>query len=288
MRHVLLLAGALLVLLALPVQAQDVKIAETYGAGPTAFSLATGSPGELGLLKALAEPFCAARGAALHWVKAGSGESLQLLKDGKVDMIMVHAPAAEKKAVQEGWAAGRTLIGSNEFFIVGPEADPAGIKAAKSAAEAYQKIAAARATFFSRGDNSGTHKKELDAWKNAGVEPSGDWYVVTKDFMTATLKRANAEGGYFMTDSSTWAAEKKNLPHLRLLFRGDVFLVNTYNALAQSEARPEGATPGAAMARKFIDFVAGPEGQRIIAAFGAAEHGEGLYNDAAYAKPYDR
>ena len=184
-----------------------------YGAGPEKFTLATGSPGELGLLKALAAGFNKAMAGkiTLQWVKAGSGKSLQLLKDKKVDMIMVHAPAAEKQAVQEGWATDRTLIGSNEFFIVGPASDPAKIAEAKSAPDAYRRIAAAKAKFFSRGDNSGTHKKELHIWKEAGIKPAGDWYIVTKDFMSATLKRADQEKGYFMVDSSTWAAEKKHV-----------------------------------------------------------------------------
>ena len=191
--------------------------AAVYGSGANQFSLATGSPGELGLLKVLAEAFGKQDNAKMTWFKAGSGESLKLLKDKKVDMIMVHAPAAEKKAVQDGWAIKRTLLGSNEFFIVGPANDPAKIAEAKTAVDAYRRIAAAKAKFFSRGDNSGTHKKEMDLWKKAEITPQGDWYVVTKDFMTATLKRANQEQGYFMVDSSTWVADKKDVPNLKIL-----------------------------------------------------------------------
>lgn len=257
---------------------------ESYGKGPNAFSLATGSPGELGLLKTLGEAFAKKNNTTLCWVKAGSGESMKLLKDKKVDMIMVHAPAAEKKAVEEGWATQRALIGSNEFYIVGPASDPAGIKKAKSAAEAYALIAKSRSKFFSRGDNSGTHKKEMDAWEKAGIQPAGEWYIVTKDFMMATLKRADTEKGYFMTDSSTWVSVKKEMKNLRILFRGDVFLVNTYHTLLQ----PEGATPGQKYASKFIDFVGSKEGQKIIATYGKDRYGEGIYNDAAYAKKYDR
>jgi tungstate transport system substrate-binding protein len=265
-----------------PALAQQ-KCAATYGSGMNKFSLATGSPGELGLLKVLGETFGKEADTALCWMKAGSGESMQMLKEKKVDMIMVHAPDAEKKAITEGWAMNRKLIGSNEFFIVGPPQDPAGIAKTATAAEAYTAIAKVKAKFFSRGDNSGTHKKEMDVWKKAGITPSGDWYIVTKDFMTATLKRADTEKGYFMTDSSTWAAEKNNVHKLTILFRGDKFLVNTYHTLAQ----PAGATPGAATAAKFIDFVASEKGQQIIREFGKAEHGEGLYNDAVYAKKYD-
>jgi tungstate transport system substrate-binding protein len=257
--------------------------AAVYCSGANQFSLATGSPGELGLLKVLAETFGKQDNAKMTWFKAGSGKSLQLLKDKKVDMIMVHAPAAEKKAVEDGWAIKRTLIGSNEFFIVGPANDPAKIAEAKSAVEAYRRIATSKAKFFSRGDNSGTHKKEMDLWKKAEITPRGDWYVVTKDFMTATLKRANQDQGYFMVDSSTWVADKKDVPNLQILFKGDILLVNTYHALCQ----PSGATPGADTAAKFIDFVASLQGQKIIQDYGKDKHGEGLYNDAAYAKQYD-
>jgi tungstate transport system substrate-binding protein len=278
-------AAALALLLLVGAATAQEKVAGTYGQGPEVFSLATGSPGELGLLQALGEAFSREQGGktSLKWIKAGSGQSLQLLKDKKVDLIMVHAPKAEKQAVEDGWATKRTLIGSNEFFIVGSANDPANIKEAKSAVGAYQKIAAAQAKFFSRGDNSGTHKKEMGLWQEAGIKPAGDWYVVTKDFMTATLKRANDEKGYFMVDSSTWVAEKKNLPKLSVLFRGDKALVNTYHALAQ----PPGATPGAATGVKFIDFVASPKGQKIIREYGQDKYGEGLYNDAAYAQKYE-
>jgi tungstate transport system substrate-binding protein len=272
-----------LVLLGMPAAAQE-KVSGTYGQGPEVFSLATGSPGELGLLKVLGEAFSQDQGGktSLHWIKAGSGESLKLLKDRKVDLIMVHAPKAEKQAVQDGWATKRTLIGSNEFFIVGPPNDPAKIKEAKSSVDAYKRIAAAKAKFFSRGDNSGTHKKEMGIWQEAGIKPAGGWYVVTKDFMTATLKRANDEKGYFMVDSSTWVAEKKNMPNLKVLFKGDKALVNTYHALGQ----PPGATPGAAIGVKFIEFVASPKGQKIIREYGQDKYGEGLYNDAEYAQKY--
>jgi tungstate transport system substrate-binding protein len=271
-----------LMILGTPGYAGD-QPAAVYGSGANQFSLATGSPGELGLLKVLAEAFGKQDNAKMTWFKAGSGKSLQLLKDKKVDMIMVHAPEAEKKAVQDGWAAKRNLIGSNEFFIVGPANDPAKIAAAKSAVEAYRRIAATQAKFFSRGDNSGTHKKEMGLWEKAEIKPQGDWYVVTKDFMTATLNRANQEKGYFMVDSSTWVADKKNVPNLKILFKGDKMLVNTYHALCQ----PSGATPGAATAVKFIDFAASPQGQNIIQDYGKDKYGEGLYNDAAYARQYD-
>lgn len=254
-----------------------------YGSGPNEFTVATGSPGQLGLLEALANAFTPGAQATMCWKAAGSGKSLKLLKAGEVDAVMVHAPAAEKAAVEQGWAVKRTLIGSNEFYIVGPPEDPAGVSQAKSAADAYAMVAAARAPFISRGDNSGTHKKEMAIWEQAGVTPSGDWYIVTNDFMIGSLKRANSEDGYFMSDSSTWVQEKNNVPKLKLLFRGDKFLVNVYHALCQ----PENATPGAALGSKFVDFLASEEGTEIIREFGREEFGEPLYNDASYARQYE-
>jgi tungstate transport system substrate-binding protein len=123
----------------------------------------------------------------------------------------------------------------------------------------------------------------MEVWNKAGISPSGDWYIVTKDFMTATLKRANNEAGYFMTDSSTWVAEKNNVLKLAILFKGDKFLVNTYHAMSQ----PKGQTPGADMASKFIDYVASAEGQKVIAGYGKDQYGEGIYNGARYASRYD-
>ena len=263
----------------------DDQCTAVYGQGAKQLRLATGSPGELGLLKALAEAFLPDREAALCWRKAGSGASLKLLQAKKVDLIMVHAPAAEKKAVAEGWAVKRSLIGSNEFYLVGPKDDPAGIAKAESAAEAYTLISKARAPFISRGDNSGTHKKELAVWKKAGTEPAGEWYVVTKDFMMASLRKADEIKGYFMTDSSTWVKGRglHGLNNLEVLFRGDPFLINTYHALSQ----PQGATELAGMGGRMIDFLVSDKGQEIIGSFGKAEFGAPLYRDAVYAKQYD-
>ena len=263
-------------------QSNPLKVEATYGQGAKSFKLATGSPGELGLLQQLGEAFDKKEGARLVWIKAGSGASLNLLKTQQVDMIMVHAPDGVNKAIAEGWATGRTLIGSNEFYIVGPKADVANIKSASSGVDAYKKIAKSQVNFISRGDKSGTHQKEMDIWKKAGITPEGNWYIVTNDFMTASLKRANAEKAYFMTDSSTWVAEKNVAPELQILYRGDPYLVNTYDALVA----PAGSTENRDIAVKFIQFVASDEGQGIIRNYGKGQYKEALYNDAIYAKQY--
>ncbi len=273
-----------LVFIAAPSTSPARECKAVYGNEAHQLRLATGSPGELGLLEKLAEAFLANHEASMCWIKAGSGASLKLLKGKEVDLVMVHAPAAEKKAVEDGWAVKRTLIGSNEFYIVGPKDDPAGIAEAKSATEAYAKIASAQAKFLSRGDNSGTHKKEMTLWRKSGAIPSGDWYITTKAFMMATLRKANEINGYFMTDSSTWVAGKKGLTNLRVLFRGDPVLINTYHGLCQ----PKGATSEWELSFEFIDFLGSEKGQSIIRNYGRDLYGEPMYSDAAYAEKYDK
>jgi tungstate transport system substrate-binding protein len=276
-----LLSGLLILLMVGICQAGGCKA--TYGNENLAFKLATGSPGELGLLKELAQTFNDEHKTGMCWVKAGSGKSLKLLHNKDVDIVMVHAPAAEKKAIQDGWAIKRTLIGSNEFYIVGPKKDPAGIVDAKSASDAYDRIAMNKSNFLSRGDNSGTNKKELAIWKKAGITPEGDWYIITKEFMMATLKKADQVNGYFMTDSSTWVAGKKDLKNLKVLFKGDPVLINTYHGLCQ----PVGNGKTQEIASKFIDFLGSKQGQKIIGEYGKRLYGEPMYNDAKYAKQYD-
>ena len=257
---------------------------ERYGKGALEIKLATGSPGELGLVKVLAEAFAKTNDITLCWIKVGSGEALSMLKNKEVDLIMVHAPKGEKDALKEGWASDRTLIGSNEFYITGPKSDPALIKDSSSVVEAYSRIAAKKSLFYTRADNSGTHKKELDIWKKANIAPEGNWYTINKDFMLATLKKADTTGAYFMTDSSTWVAAKKELKNMKILFRGDIFLVNTYNALKQNGVD----TPQKTISAKFIQFVANSDGQNLIRSFGKELYGEAIYNDAEYARKYDR
>jgi tungstate transport system substrate-binding protein len=280
--RVLLIASVVFLATVVSTGADDACKA-VYGSGDTVIRLATGSPGELGLVEEIADAFNRTHDTRICWRKAGSGKSLKLLKAKQVDVVMVHAPAAEKQAVAEGWAIKRSLLGSNEFFIVGPKDDPAGIASATRADQAYVKIAAAKVPFFSRGDNSGTHKKEMAIWKRAGVVPAGDWYRTSGTFMMATLTLANDQGGYFMTDSSTWVAGKKEMRNLAVLFRGDPVLVNTYHALCQ----PAGATVNQAAAAAFVDFLASDPGQSQIRTYGQKRFGEGLYNDAAYARQYE-
>lgn len=259
------------------VQADEV-CTKVYGDGKDEIKLATGSPGELGLLEAIFNDFAKDKDIKLCWIKAGSGKSLQLLKDKKINIAMVHAPKAEKEAIKDGWAKNRTLIGSNEFYIVGDRADSAGIKDAKDVAEAYIKIANKKALFYTRADNSGTHKKELSIWKKAGIEPKGEWYIANKDFMLATLKKADATKGYFMSDSSTYKVAKKELKNVVPLFKGDKMLINTYVAMTSDNPRDIDV--------EFVKYLASQAGQKVITTYGEKEYGEALYEGASYAKQF--
>ena len=259
-----------------PAAATPRKPNAVWGSGPNAFSMATGSPGELGLLEVLATRFAASHQATVRWFKAGSGQAMKLLQDRQVDMVLAHAPAAERKAVADGWATGRVLIGSNEFWILGPENDPARIATATGAADAFIRIQDSGSRFVSRGDNSGTHQKELEIWRAAGRTPGGPAYVVTKDFMTASMRRANDEGGYFLTDSSTFIVERRNMPRLRLLLRGGEILLNPYHTLYLTQPNTGDAT-----ARAFGAFLMSDAVQALLRDFGRDRYGEPMYNDAA-------
>jgi tungstate transport system substrate-binding protein len=264
---------------------QKGKYDAVYGENGTAFTVATGTPGELGLLKALAEPFCIVNNCRINWLNMDSGKSLNALKEGKAEIVMVHSPQAEKEAVQAGWAVNRTLLGGNEFFIVGPESDPAGIRNAKSAKQAFTMIADAGVKFFSRGDNSGTHKKEMLIWEDAGIKPGGNWYIITGDSMWPTLSRCDTEQGYFMTDSSTFFVYKSKIKNLKVLLSGDPALINLYHALAV----PEGMTSNEiqSLVYKFIGFIKSDDGQKLLRGYGKEEYGVALYMDIEAIRGYD-
>ncbi len=263
---------------------ENVQFNAVYGQGDQVLRVATGSPGALGLLKAIGLPFCRENDCRIKWLKRGSGASLQALKDGQVDVVMVHAPQAEQEAVEQGWATGRTLLGSNQFFIVGPATDPAQIRTAGSAAEAYAMIAKAKTPFFSRADNSGTHKKEMHIWELAGIEPQGEWYKKTHDFMGPTLMKADKNSGYFMTDSSTFMVKEARLENLAVLFKDDPILINVYHALMGNPQKLPGTND--ALARKFLRHIGFGSGQEAYRTFGLEQYGQPLYKDAFEAQKY--
>lgn len=258
----------------------DTKCMSLYGNSENVISVATGSLGRLGLLKALSKPFTSKYNVSICYVYAGSGKALELLHQKQVDLVLVHSAKAELNAVKEGWATNRKLVCSNEFYIVGPKDDPAGIKKAKDAVEAYRLIAEKKAKFLSRGDQSGTHMKELEIWEKTGITDKGKWYIVTNANMTETLKRANKLKGYFMPENTTWITSKDKYPSLDLLFKGDKSLLNVYHALMMNYDNSEYNK----YAKKFLEFMTSEGGQEIIRNFGKKEYGQPLFNDAERTK----
>ncbi|NNL86286.1 MAG: solute-binding protein [Myxococcales bacterium] len=229
--------------------------------------LSTTSTENSGLLSEILPQFTAATGIEVAVVARGTGEALRAGERGDGDVLLVHARAAEEAFVAAGHGVKRFDVMYNDFLIAGPLADPAGVAAATSASDAFRRIATAKALFASRGDDSGTHKKELDLWKRAGIDPagaSGTWYRETGSGMGATLNAAVGMEAYVLTDRGTWISFK-NKRDLVIHFEGDPVLFNPYGAILVNPERHPSVK--AAEGQRLIDWLIGPEGQRAIAAF---------------------
>jgi tungstate transport system substrate-binding protein len=229
----------------------------------------TTSTDNTGLLDYLAPHFKKATGIDLRWTATGTGKALKLGENCDVDVLMVHAPAAEKKFVADGFGDNRREIMYNDFVIIGPADDPAGIKG-KSVKEALNTVETKQAVFVSRGDNSGTHKKELSLWEAAGlpIPEKQNWYVQTGQGMLATITIAAERGGYTMTDRGTYIKYEDNLkgnPPLKILVEGDAALLNQYSVIAVDSKHCPKVRHDLAM--KFSDWIAGPEAQQLIKDF---------------------
>ncbi|MEO0681578.1 MAG: substrate-binding domain-containing protein [Pseudomonadota bacterium] len=235
----------------------------------------TTSTANSGLYEAILPVFQAATGIEVRVVAVGTGQALRNARNCDADVVLVHARAAEDAFVAEGYGEARADVMYNDFLLVGPAEDPAAVASARSAGEALAVIADAEAPFASRGDDSGTHRKELQLWAAAGVDPapgSGDWYRETGSGMGATLNIAAGMGAYALTDRATWAAFG-NRAGLAAAFEGDPALHNPYGVIAVGAARCPGVRAQAAAA--FVDWITGPEGQAAIGAF--APGGERLF-----------
>jgi len=189
-----------------------------------------------GLLDKIEKQFERDTGIALEYHAVGSGKALQLAREGRVDVLLAHAPSAEKQLVSQGVAARRIPFMRNFFLIVGPEPDPANIRGTKSATEAFRRIAQTGSLFISRGDDSGTHKKELELWKAAGIVPRGSWYFEAGLGMGKTLEVASRERGYLLVDDATWSASR-SAGMLKVLLQDREHLVNTYSVILLSRRR---------------------------------------------------
>jgi len=197
-------------------------------------------------------------------------------EEGNADVLLVHAPAAEKTFMENGFGADRFLVMHNDFILVGPAADPAAVRG-KSVVAALQAIAAHPALFVSRGDDSGTHKAELALWKQAGLDPaafSADFYLSSGQGMGATLTIASEKGAYTLTDRGTYLAMRKTL-NLELLVEGDSLLLNVYHVITINPAKWPKVNYTGALA--FAQFLVREDVQKIIGRFGAEQYGQPLF-----------
>jgi tungstate transport system substrate-binding protein len=225
----------------------------------------TTSTEQSGLFGHILPMFTAKTGIAVRVIAQGTGQALQTASRGDADMVLVHDPESEKTFVAEGSGVARHPVMYNDFVLVGPSADPAGVKGMADAVAAMKEIAASGAPFASRGDESGTHKAELRLWKQAGLDPKGQgWYRETGSGMGPTLNTAAGLGAYALTDRGTWLAFK-NRQDLAILVEGDKHLFNQYGAILVNPKRhPHVKTE---WAQAFIDWLISPEGQHAIAEY---------------------
>jgi tungstate transport system substrate-binding protein len=229
---------------------------------------------DTGLLDALLPAFTEQTGYGVQLVAVGSGQALKMGEQGDADVILLHSPEAEKEFVANGFGIDRRLVMHNDFVIVGPSADPAGIRG-RSPAEALKRVYTSGATFVSRGDESGTHIKELALWEKAGLDPSGqDWYLETGQGQGATLLVASEKSAYALVDRGTYLVYQQNLD-LDILAEGDPFLLNVYHVITVNPEKWPGINLEAAGA--FADFITSDEGQKIIGEFGVNEYGQPLF-----------
>ncbi|HEX9569419.1 MAG TPA: substrate-binding domain-containing protein [Rhodospirillales bacterium] len=220
-----------------------------------------------GLFKHLLPIFEKKTGIKVHVVAVGTGQAIKNSQNGDGDVLLVHAKSAEEQFVKEGWGVARFDLMYNDYIVVGPPADPAKVGGMKDAKEAFKKIAAAQVVFLSRGDNSGTHKAELQIWKAAGVDPkkaSGKWYREAGSGMGATLNTGVGMGAYVLADRGTWISFK-NKGDFKIQVEGAKDLFNQYGImLVNPKKHPK---VKAKEGQAFIDWLLGADGQKAIADF---------------------
>jgi len=234
----------------------------------------TTSTQDSGLLDFLVPIFEKQSGVTVKVVAVGTGQSLQLGQRRDADVLLVHDPAAEEKFVAEGYGVERREVMHNDFVLVGPNDDPAKIKGEKTVAEALARIAQQRSSFVSRGDDSGTHRKEKQVWHLAKIEPQGDWYIQAGAGMGHVLHMADQKRAYTLSDRATFLAQRQGID-LNILFQGDPLLLNRYSVILVNPDKNSHVHNQAA--RKFSDFMLSPEVQRMIAEFGIDRYGEPLF-----------
>jgi len=242
-------------------------------AGSDVILATTTSTVDSGLLDVLVPLFEKQTGYRVKTISVGTGQALAMGEKGEADVLLCHAPAAEKKLVDAGVVTNYQLVMHNDFVIVGPPSDPAGIKG-KSSADALRLVSQKEAVFVSRGDDSGTNKQEKAIWKAAGVSPEGKWYQQSGQGMGATLLMASEKAGYTLTDRATYLAQKANIA-LTILSEGDRDLLNIYHVMQVNPAKFDRVN--AAGGKAFVEFMVAAETQKTIGAFGKDKYGQPLF-----------
>jgi len=248
-----------------------------------------------GLLDVLVQEFKKQSGYELKPISVGSGEAVAMGKRGEADVMVVHSPKDEEAFMQEGLGKSRQPLMYNDYVLVGPETDPAGCKGMKSAAEAFAAISQTNAAFISRGDKSGTHKKEQAIWAQAAAspanrgkaniqpagspadrgKPAGAWYIEAGQGMGEVLNMANNKAAYALTDRGTYLAHRAKAS-LKIMAEGDPILINPYSVIVPNPAKfPKMNLKGA---EKFAEFLLSPKTQKMISDFGIDKYGEPLFH----------
>jgi tungstate transport system substrate-binding protein len=224
----------------------------------------TTSTDNSGLLAELLPPFEQANDCQVDVIAVGTGKAIKLGETGDVDVVLVHARSKEDKFVAEGYGVDRRDVMYNDFVILGPDADPAGIAGTKDAAAAMAKIAGAKATFVSRGDDSGTNTREKQLWKKAGIAPSGDWYLEAGRGMGEVITMANEREGYTLSDRGTFLAYAAKID-LKVAVEGDPGLFNPYGVIMVNPAKHPHVKVD--LVKKFEDFLTSAQGRALITGF---------------------
>jgi tungstate transport system substrate-binding protein len=247
-------------------------------ANPNLILATTTSTQDSGLLDVLIPDFEQRTGYTVQTVAVGSGEAMKMGQQCNADVLLVHSPAAEKDFMSNNYGSDRRLVMHNDFVVVGPSADPAGIKGSVTAIDSFTKIADAKSPFITRGDASGTNAKELAIWKSANITPEGDWYIESGQGMLATLQIASEKAAYTLSDRATFLANQDKL-QLEILVQGDASLLNIYHVIVVNPANCPTVNNTGAIA--FADYVISPEAQALIGSFGVDKYGQALFTPDA-------
>jgi len=234
----------------------------------------TTSTQDSGLLDYLLPKFKDDSGYRVDVIAVGTGQALEMGKAGDVDVLLVHSKAKEEEFVAGGYGTYRKDVMYNDFIIIGPASDPAGIKGSTDVLDAFKKIANTQSTFISRGDASGTHNKELSVWEKAGIKPEGAWYVETGQGMGDTFRVANEKKAYTLIDRATFLANQKTY-QLEIIVEGDKNLFNQYGVIPiNPEKFPKVDNKGA---EEFANWMISEKGQNLIGEFGKDIYGQALF-----------